>query len=348
MRVAFLIDAPTVGGGREYVRMLTEGFPTTDESRVFCSSCDDCTARRVNGWHPDVIHVNHLRALVQLFACPWRRPKAPVVFVVHGIHLRKYDFLPRTFRNRLSRWLRQAVERRLYRKCAALVALTESDRADVRALYGAHLNVVCIPNGVAAVSCGGASGQAPDEPAFDCLCVGRFDFQKGQDILLNAIARVAERLRALRRRTLFIGDGKTLPELKRRAHVGGLDDLVVFAGELPDAAAHLSRGRLLVAPSRWEGLPFLLLEAGLQRKAVIASDCPGNRDVIEDGVSGRLFPTEDEEALSDLLTAEWPADAAASLGQGLERRVKTGFSAAQMRRTTIALWKSLVQGSREP
>ena len=56
-------------------------------------------ARQVNAWHPDIIHVNHLCALLQLFKFPWSRPRAPVVFVVHGIHLRKYDFLPRSPRS---------------------------------------------------------------------------------------------------------------------------------------------------------------------------------------------------------------------------------------------------------
>lgn len=346
--MAFLIDAPAVGGGLEYVRQLSEGLSAADEGRVFCSSRGDCTARRVNAWNPDVIHVNHLRALVQLFACPWRRPKAPVVFVVHGIHLRKYDFLPHSSGNRLRRWLRRAAERSLYRKCAALVVLTEADRVAVHDLYGASRNVVRISNGVSARPCDGASAPMSGEPPFACLCIGRFDFQKGQDILLAAIARAADRLRTRHRRTLFIGDGKTLPELKRRAHADGLDDLVAFAGALPNAAALLSRGRVLVAPSRWEGLPFLLLEAGLRRKAVIASDCPGNRDVIADGVSGRLFPTGDAAALSALLMADWPEDVSARLGRGLERRVKADFAVEQMRAATFALWQRLVRGRREP
>ena len=106
MRVAFLIDAPSVGGGGEYVRLLAENFGESFESRVFYSVRGECAAQVVNAWRPDVIHVNHVRALLQLFACPWRHPAAPVVFTVHGIHLRKYDFLPKTAANRLKRRLR--------------------------------------------------------------------------------------------------------------------------------------------------------------------------------------------------------------------------------------------------
>lgn len=340
-RVSFLLDSPAIGGGGEYLRQLSDGLPAWCESRVFFSSRGECTAGAVNAWRPDIIHVNHLRALAQLFGNPFRRPKAPVVFVVHGIHLRKYDFLPRTVGNRARRFLRLTLERFLYRKCAALVVLTETDCAEVLRLYGRDLNVVCIPNGAPA-----ARPRTPSEPKFPAdgfafICVGRFDFQKGQDVLLGAIAKSAQELRSHGRRTLFIGGGKMLPELEAFADSHGIQDLVEFAGELPNAADYLACGRILVAPSRWEGLPFLLMEAGLQEKMVIASDCPGNHDLVQDGVSGRLFPVEDVDALARLLIQEWRPDTLQSFGDALYQHVQADYSREQMCARTLALWRSL-------
>ena len=94
------------GGGGEYVRKLARGLADSCESRVFYAARGECGAAVVNAWKPDVIHVNHLRALLQLFKFPWKRPVAPVVLTVHGIHLRKYGFLPRTLKNRLLRFIR--------------------------------------------------------------------------------------------------------------------------------------------------------------------------------------------------------------------------------------------------
>ena len=57
----------------------------------------------------------------------------------------------------------------------------------------------------------------------------------------------------------------------------------------------------LVVPSRWEGMPYLLLEAVARGQAVIASDCLGNRDVLKDYAAARLFKVEDVDGLASLM-----------------------------------------------
>ena len=304
MKIAYLIDRETVGGGMEYIRRQIAVHPD-DECRVFASDRGECTAGRVNDWGADVIHVNHLKALVQLFRNPFTRPRGKVVFTVHGIHLRKYDFLPKTMGNRLKRFLRLSLERRLYRKCDELIALTETDAADIRRLYGSALPVRVEPNAVDVnelTRSAGALRYAPREFAF--ACIARFDFQKGQDILLQAIARVQDKLRAYGRRTLLIGGGPTLEDMKRLVETAGILDIVEFAGEIPDAGVYMTCAEKLVAPSRWEGMPYLLLEAVARGASVIASDCPGNRDVLKDYAPAELFPTGDVARLAGLLSAE--------------------------------------------
>ena len=63
-------------------------------------------------------------------------------------------------------------------------------------------------------------------------------------------------------------------------------------------------GEKLVAPSRWEGMPYLLLEAVARGHSVIASDCPGNRDVLKDYAAAELFPVCDVTRLAALLVRE--------------------------------------------
>ena len=304
MKIAYLIDRDSVGGGMEYIRRQIAAHPC-DECRVFASDRGECTAGRMNAWGADVVHVNHLKALVQLFRNPFTRPRGKVVFTVHGIHLRKYDFLPKTMVNRLKRFLRLSLERRLYRRCDELIALTETDAADIRRLYGAALPVRVEPNTVDANELAPSTGAlryAPEEFAF--ACIARFDFQKGQDILLQAIARVQDKLRAYGRRTLLIGGGPTLEEMQRLAETAGISDIVAFAGEIPDAGVYMTCAKKLVAPSRWEGMPYLLLEAVARGASVIASDCPGNRDVLKGYPRASLFPTGDVARLAGLLSAE--------------------------------------------
>jgi glycosyltransferase involved in cell wall biosynthesis len=337
MKVALLNHDESLGGGATYLRELTAALATTCTFKTFLSSRGECAADVVNAWQGDIIHVNHLRALLQLFKFPWSHPKAPVVFVVHGIHLRKFDFLPRTWANRFKRFARLRLERALYKKCAALIALTESDRETIHQLYGAHLNVVTIPNGLSPTT------PAPIPTDYFFICIGRFCLPKGQDVLLEAIARVQEQLRKENRRTLFIGDGETLAAAKAFARAHHIEDLVTFAGAVEKAAALLPRGRILIAPSRWEGLPFLLLEAGAQQKLVLASNCPGNRDIITDGETGFLFPPEDSTALAALLTRDYPLEEEQSIGAALSQKVARDFTVDQMAKKTCELWTHLAK-----
>ena len=302
MRIAYLIDKDTVGGGMEYIRRQMAAHPH-DEPRVFFSSCGECTAKNMNDWGADIIHANHLKALVQLFRNPFSKPKGRVVFTVHGIHLRKYDFLPKTVANRLMRAFRLLLERRLYRKCDELIALTDTDAMDVRRLYGVAIPVRVEPNSVDADEVVQSVGTLRYPPeAFAFACIARFDFPKGQDILIQAIAQAQYKLRAYGRRTLLIGGGPTLEDMKRLAETLEISDIVEFAGEIPDAGVYMTCAKKLVAPSRWEGMPYLLLEAVARGVSVIASDCPGNRDVLRDYPHASLFPTGDVDKLAEILS----------------------------------------------
>ena len=304
MRRAYLIDRDSVGGGMEYIRRQIAAHPH-DECRVFASVRGECTAGRMNAWGADVVHANHLKALVQLFRNPFTRPWGKVVFTVHGIHLRKFDFLPKNLPNRIKRFLRLSLERRLYRKCDELIALTETDAADIRRLYGTDLPVRIEPNAVEADELTQSTALLRYPPkAFAFACIARFDFQKGQDILLQAIAQAQDKLRAYGRSTLLIGGGPTLEGMKSLADTSGISDIVEFAGEIPDAGVYMTCAKKLVAPSRWEGMPYLLLEAVARGASVIASDCPGNRDVLKDYAAAELFPTGDVARLAGLLSAE--------------------------------------------
>jgi glycosyltransferase involved in cell wall biosynthesis len=55
----------------------------------------------------------------------------------------------------------------------------------------------------------------------------------------------------------------------------------------------MSHASLLVLPSRWEGLPTVLVEALYLDTPIIASDCPGgSREILKDGLYGRLVPVD--------------------------------------------------------
>ena len=281
MKIAYLIDRDSLGGGMEYIRRKIAAHPA-DECRVFFSERGECTARRMDERAEEEIIVNHLKALLQLLGNPLKRPRGRVTFVVHGIHLRKYDFLPKTPMNRIGCFLRRRLEAWLYHRCDRIVALTPTDRDDILRLYGRDLRVDVEPNTldgwVAKLS---DSPPAGIEGPFKYLCIGRFDYQKGQDRWIREISKKEKgKRKKCGGRTLFIGDGPTLAECKRLAEKLGVEDLCVFAGAIPEAERYLKCAEVVVSPSRWEGMPYLMMKARALGCQILATDCPGNRDVL--------------------------------------------------------------------
>ena len=286
MKIAYLIDRDSLGGGMEYIRRKIAARPA-DECRVFFSERDECSPRQMDAWGAEEIVVNHLKAVVQLLGNPLKRPRGRVTFVVHGIHLRKYGWKMREggaagVRALPLYWLRRGLEAWLYHRCDRIVALTPTDRDDILRLYGRGLRVDVEPNTldgwVAEMS---DSLPAGIEGPFKYLCIGRFDYQKGQDRWIGKIGNREQGIgNRLDLRTLFIGSGQMLVKCKRLAKKLGVEDLCVFAGAIPEAERYLKCVEVVVSPSRWEGMPYLMMKARALDCRILATDCPGNRDVL--------------------------------------------------------------------
>ena len=337
MTVVHLTDRCAVGGGTEYIRLLCNGMPDVD-SRVLYAVDGNCRASVVNRLKPDVIHVSHLKALSQLYATPFQRPRARVVFTVHGVHLQKFDFLPRSVVNVAKRFLRWKLERCLYRKVDAIIALTEADRDLVLKLYGGDLPVHVVPNGI---DFGTATATGSRE--YDYISIARFCLQKGQRVLVEAVARAQDAMRERGSKVLMVGAGEDFQLIREIVARRGVSDLIAFAGEVRDGANWLPRARALVAPSLWEGFPFLLLEAAAQGMLVVASDCHGHVELIRDGETGRLFHVNDVDALSDILKAGIDGNALA-MGRRFQAEMREAHPLETMLEETRGIYRKLLSG----
>jgi glycosyltransferase involved in cell wall biosynthesis len=123
--------------------------------------------------------------------------------------------------------------------------------------------------------------------------VARFVAEK--DPLTFARAIVAMRTRPLPSVRL-IGDGPLQDEVKRVLQAAGVE--AEFPGWRAQPFDDFTRNDILVLPSTWEGLPWLLLEAQARGIPTIASDIAGNRLALGDGAYGDLFPVGHPESLA--------------------------------------------------
>lgn len=132
---------------------------------------------------------------------------------------------------------------------------------------------------------------------FHFVTVARLSHQKGQDLLLRAVALARRELP--RFRLTLVGSGPDESELRALSSSLGLDDVVVFAGYTTDPARYLRAADCFVLPSRWEGFGVALVEALRFGLPLLATDCQfGPADVITDADVGELVEPDSPEALA--------------------------------------------------
>lgn len=147
------------------------------------------------------------------------------------------------------------------------------------------------------------------------IFVGRLIENKGPRFLLDALAHLASERFSFS--ASFVGDGPLGKNLRRKAAKLGLQDRVSFTGHLDEVASELAKADIFVRPSLTEGLPLAVLEAMAARVCVVASDIPGNRDLIRNEANGLLVTPYDSKSLTGALRrllrspseARWLAEA---------------------------------------
>jgi glycosyltransferase involved in cell wall biosynthesis len=127
--------------------------------------------------------------------------------------------------------------------------------------------------------------------------VGRLAEEKGLDTYLRAAALVLQDLPQAR--FLLVGEGEMEAELKALARELGIQTQVTFTGARNDVEDLLAAVDVLVSASLWEGISTVILESMAAGTPVVASEIPGNREIIEDQVHGWLVPVNNSKALAE-------------------------------------------------
>ncbi|EMW87722.1 glycosyltransferase [Escherichia coli] len=134
------------------------------------------------------------------------------------------------------------------------------------------------------------------------IYVGRFDYQKGIDILHNAIRLFMsfENTYSINFKIIgdFVADGNSEQKIESKGKIN-----IDYAGWLSadKIRNEYKSADLIIIPSRWEGFAMVPLEAMSYGVPVIASDIGPFKEIIKHGVSGILFHTEHYEELADIL-----------------------------------------------
>lgn len=158
------------------------------------------------------------------------------------------------------------------------------------------------------------------------LGVGRLTPQKDFSILIRAFAQV----RTMRDcRLVILGEGELRAELEELVASLEVQDSVQLPGFAENPFAWMSRVRLFVLSSRWEGLPNVLIQAMACGAAVVSTDCPNGPDeILEGGKWGKLVPMGDIEALAKAISENLQiSDAANNIERALFFNVENAINA---------------------
>lgn len=176
------------------------------------------------------------------------------------------------------------------------------------------------------------------------VSVGRFVPQKDHELLICAFKSIADKISD---DLIFYGDGPLRGKYEETIGELDLNGRANLAGKTENVAEKLSKAKLFVLSSDYEGMPNALLEAMAMGLPCVSTDCPcgGPKAIIEDGKDGLLVPVGDEKALADamekvLLNEEF----ASALGKNAREKAKRLFAPDVI----FNEWKSFLFGDEKP
>ncbi len=244
---------------------------------------------------PDVVQTMLFHANV---LGTWAARSAGVATCVGGIRVAD------TSRGRL--WIEQTAISRM----DALVCVSDSVARFAERSFSAPLPpTLVIPNSI-------DSGRIAAASAIDwtdlgwpanaevLLFIGRLDYQKGIDVLLDAMPELFARLPDLR--CCFVGEGPLRPQIDQAVSRFGAAR-VCAVGWRSDSDSFLKASRLLVLPSRYEGMPNVVLEAMAAGKVVAVSLVEGVSELLGDTTDHQTCRPDDSVALAALIESLWKA-----------------------------------------
>jgi glycosyltransferase involved in cell wall biosynthesis len=161
---------------------------------------------------------------------------------------------------------------------------------------------------------------------------------KGLDILIETLHDLNIKYSGLS--CVIIGEGGERDHLENLIKAKHLEHLIYLVGHLAEARQYLKAFDFFVLPSRKEGFPYAILEAGAAGLPVIASRVGGIGEVIKDHETGLLVEPKNiaslKAALDEVLSDELLRH---RLGNNLKQKVTTDFSLEQMISKTVSLYK---------
>ncbi len=235
-------------------------------------------AREARSFRPGLVYAGDARGHG---AAVFSRAASDVPLVVH----RRVVFPPG----------RGPLSRLKYGAAALYLAVSRAVAEALEAAGIAAERIAVVPDGLADDAF--RENVAAPPPPFRLVHAGAFDGLKGQELVVETLARLAAG--GMDATALFLGDGPERAAVEARARARGVGPRCTFEGQVDDPGSRFAACHLLLLPSASEGAPLVLAEAMAAGCAVVAHDVGGSREMVEGGGAGVLVPSLDPGAWED-------------------------------------------------
>lgn len=311
---------------------------TTHHATVRSATLRDWLTSLLRDRQADLLHVRGVWLVADALDAA-RRADVPIIFSFHG-----FDDA-----SRAAPWWRRWRWRRAATRCDAIVTVSRATRRELAARIGLPAGRIhVIYNGVDTRQFAPPAdrdaartrlGWSDDRLAI--LCVGSLMPVKGQDLLIEALARLPNA--AERSRLIFVGADYMNGALKRLATARLPGVPVDFVGNAADVCPWYRAADLFVAPSRSEGLSNAILEAQACGLPVIATAVGGTPEIVQHEKTGILIPAADvgrlSRAMLDLMNNPRLRE---RLATAARREVTTRFTLDSAAEAYHRLYRSLI------
>ena len=354
IRLVAYTSAESVGGAERCLATILAGLPPSFRVTVLATDAVVAKAVAGEGGSPEIAYVQpptrfwderavaaHRRVLRRLdphlcvvnLHTPYSGLHATLAAVlVPRLKVVTIEHLPLPSRSRAAHRLKRMTSRRL----AAHVAVSAHTAEAITSEAGlARGRMLVVRNGVSEPSPGRTELGLP-RPIVGGL--GRLDRQKGFDVLIDAL----ERLPGVS--AVVAGDGPERDALLQRARDRSVADRFAIVPWTADIGPFLRSLDVFVLPSRYEGLPLVLLEAMATGAPLVAADVGAVSEAVVSGESGLLVPPDDALALATGIRRLLDDDEARQrLGARAREAWRSQFTAERMQETYVDLFTRLVR-----
>jgi len=305
-------------------------------------------AELVRQIQPDVVHTHSSKAGVLGRVAATRGGCAATVHTPHT-----FAFLFDAMFSAPKRHLFRAIEGRLARRTTRMIAVSAGEAATmVEAGVVPVERVRVVANGVSparwrgvAAADRGELGLPASAPVI--LVAGLLNTAKGQDLAIQALSSAGMQS-CPEAQLVLAGHGEDLPALEALAAEHGLTERVSFLGWREDLPALMAMADVVLLPSRWEGMPYVVLEAMAAGKPVVATRVDGASDLVVPRETGLLVDVGDTNgmgvALAELLALE--PEGLAQMGAAGAARVCSNYTIEHMVAATRDVFREAMEAAR--